>query len=194
MDEVQVERFLPPLEEQGKLIVEYDSQLAFHDAGWTSSTLGSPFGNAMIGSDITGLYIDTPATVSQIPAQLDYGAWSLYPESTGVIFEPDRLYRCVYTLQSSDTRTLGHIRLINANRNADWGSVLVLVPDNDQHIMPHENGSKYSNWFESMNELYTGEESNKNRMTFLFDLADGKNFQMGTVYLTKVELYSYDIP
>jgi len=194
LDRVTVYRFITPSKGRGTLVASFESQAEFASAGWQPLTLGSPFGDATVGSNSTGLYIDTPQTViAPVPGNIDYGLWQL-PAGPSIVFESDRLYRCVYTLQSPDQTTLGKIRLINANAGGDWSSQLALVSDQTQVHMPDIDGEEYSNWFESMPALYTGADEYKNRMSFMFDVADGQNVQYGAVYLTKVELYYYYIP
>jgi len=194
LDEVQVYRFETPSCASGTPVTAFTSQAEFASAGWSPQILGSPFGDATVGSNSTGLYIDTPQTViAPVPGNIDYGLWQL-PAGPSIVFESDRLYRCVYTLQSPDQTTLGKIRLINANAGGDWSSQLALVSDQTQVHMPDIDGEEYSNWFESMPALYTGADEYKNRMSFMFDVADGQNTQHGTVYLTKVGLIYYYIP
>lgn len=194
LDEVQVHRFAIPSVASGTPVVAYTSQAEFGTAGWSSLVLGSPFGNATVGSDTTGLYINTPATViAPVSGNLDYGMWQK-GATAAVAFEGNHLYRCVYTLQSANTSTLAKIRLINANAGGDWNSQVALVTDQTTAHMPDADGEDYSVWFESMPALYAAPDDFKNQMSFQFDIADGQDAQLGTTYLTNVELVYYSIP
>jgi len=189
LDEIQIHRFAIPSVASGTPVVAYTSQAEFGSAGWA---VGTGLGTATVGSNTTGLFIDTPATVTGT-AGLDYGIWEKGATSD-VVFEAGHLYRCVYTLQSTDTSTLGKIRLINGNAGGDWNSQVALVTDQTQAHMPDADGEEYSVWIESMPDLYTGGDEYKNQMSFIFDIADGQDAQEGAAYLTNVELVYYSIP
>jgi hypothetical protein len=187
LDNVEVDRFPTPDKTAGTLVKSFASQPDF--STWSSLTLGTPFGPATVGSNATGLFVQTPGPVT---GQLNYGNWSLSASGSTESFEAGRLYRCIYTLQSAQQTTIGQIRLINANTVNDWSAKIALVPNQVQTQMPPAGGADYSVWFGTLPQLY-GDPAN-NKMSYLFDVADGQLAQIGTCYLTKVELYYYAVP
>ena len=60
--------------------------------------------------------------------------------------------------------------------------------------MPSVAGTSYDVFFGTMPALHSGDAVGDNLMNFSFDVVDGSAAQQGTVYLEKVELFSYDIP
>jgi len=196
LDFVEIERVPVPAISEGTPVNSF-SQLSDFDS-WTSQTLdypGTPFGIAGLGVGTDGLYIETEGEVtSPIEGQIDYGLWTLPADRSLDVFEPGKLYRCVYTLSSPNRDTIGKIRLYNSNLAANWISLFILIPDQVSSHMPDGDGEEYSVWFETMPALYEGEETDKNRMSYNFDISDGSDEQMGRVILERVELYTYDIP
>jgi hypothetical protein len=187
LDQVEVQRFTPYDVTAGTFEASWTSPADF--SSWSPLTLGSPFGPATVSSSPTGLYIETPVDVTHpIP---NYGQWSLTSGSSGVQYEVDKLYRVIYTMSSMDQSTLGKIRIMSSNEAVYWVSKLHLVPDQTQVHMPDADGEEYSIWQETLPVLYG---DNKDRMTLLFDVADGSDSQHGRVYLTGVEIYSFSIP
>jgi hypothetical protein len=163
--------------------------------GWSTVLIGSPVGNATLGSNTTGLYIQTAATPAQYHAdwRIDYGGWTLGAGSSGQSFAADKLYRCVYTLKKANSAdNIGKIRLINGNYLGDYNAKITLIPDQTQVHMPGTSDTEYSVWFETMPALYAN--PTYNQMSFLMDVSDGNVLQLGRLYLSKIELYSYDIP
>jgi len=193
LDEVVIDRLPTPSKNLGTLVKSYITPSEFASEGWEPFVLGSPFGDATVGLDSTGLFITTPKTVAAQIGWIDYGMWQLPASPSTPSFESWKLYRCVYTLQSSDSSTLGKIRLINASAGGDWSSQIALLSDQIQLHLPDADGGEYSNWFATMPDFYTGDESYKNQMSFMFDVSDGRDVQEGTVHLTRVELYSYEL-
>jgi hypothetical protein len=196
LDEVNVSRFETPDKSAGTLEATYNP--ADLQSDWTSILLGSPFGNATMGSNSTGLSIQTPATVSApVSGNIDVGIWTRGADGTSEFFEADKLYRCIYTLSvptAGEQSTVGKIRIYNANKNGTWSAQIALIPDQIQVQMPPLGGLEYDVWFETEPTLYGGGNADLNEMTYSFDISDGSNTQIGTVYLEKVELYTYDIP
>jgi len=193
LDEFRVERFPLPEKSSDKLVASFSAPSDF--APWVPIVFGSPFGPAICGSDDTGLFITTPGPVEYPSWNL--GIWSLPCEVSPVYFNSDRLYRAVYTLSvptEAEHFTIGKIRMYSQNSVGNWGGILNLVPDHIRDHMPGVEGSEYDIFYESMPDLYTGDEGEKNRMYFSFDVQDGLEEQMGTVYLNKLELYEYAIP
>ena len=189
LDEVSVSRKdLPSIGDAAGTVQSWSAPFS----GWSSISLSDPFGTATLGNNSTGMYIETPAAYTT--DAINYGSWSLGASSSGIAFEADRLYRCVYTLQSPDQSTIGKIRLINQNQGGDWSAIYELEPAQVQDQMPDADGEEYDVFFESMPALYTGTETDKNNMGFSWDLSDGKDTQEGTVYLTDIDLYYYDLP
>jgi hypothetical protein len=185
LDQVLVQRFDVPA---GGTLVKSFTPGNF--TGWGPVTIGGIFGVATVGSDGTGLFIQTAVTPGGTQS-LDYGAWSLGAGTSAESFEADKLYRCVYTLQSS-AATLGKIRLLNQNGANDWISKACLLSDQTTAHYPDADGEDYSNWYETMPALYG--DASKNKMGYSFDIADGSTAQSGRCYLTKVELFYYSIP
>jgi hypothetical protein len=185
LEKVVVERFDVPA---GGTLVKSFTPGNF--TGWTPTTIGGIFGVATVGSDVNGLYIQTGVTPGGTQS-LDYGAWSLGAGTSAESFEAGRLYRCVYTLQSTAT-TLGKIRLLNQNGANDWISKACLLSDQTTLHYPDSDGEMYSNWYETMPALYG--DASKNKMGYTYDVADGSPAQSGRGTLTKVELYYYSIP
>jgi hypothetical protein len=188
LDNVEVDRFPTPDKTAGTLVKSFSTSPADFSS-WFPLTLGSPFGPSTVGSNSTGLFIQTPGPVT---GQINYGMWSLGASSSTESFEADRLYRCIYTLQSAEQATIGQVRLINANLVGDWSAKIALVPNQTQSQMPPPGGADYSVWFGTLPQLYV--DPTKNKMSYLFDVADGQLAQLGTCYLTKVELYYYAVP
>jgi hypothetical protein len=186
-DEVVVERFATPSKASATGTVKTFSPTDGW-SGWASQTIVPPFGTATVSSNTTGLYIETPGPVTA----LNYGRWYTPADSTGVQFTADKLYRCVYTLQSSVT-TLGQIRCLNGNKAFDLISKFVIQPNQTQVHLPAATGTEYSNWYETMPQFHTVDTTNNN-MYFDVDIADGSVAQLGRMYITKVELLYYDIP
>lgn len=190
MDECHVDRFATPDKTAGTLVKTYNTW-----TGWIPISLGSPIGNATLGSNVTGLYIQTPATPSRwLPDwKLDYGAWMLGADTSSESFEAAKMYRCVYTLKkASSGDNIGKIRMINANLAGDWNAKIALISDATQLHMPGISDTEYSVWYETMPALYA--DPNKNKMSYMLDVSDGNVAQIGRLYLTKVELYTYPIP
>lgn len=189
LDEVVVERFATPSKGSGTLAQAYNPTAGW--TGWTgASIVATGFAPATLGSDATGLYIETPGPVTT--GAINYGTWDRYASGSPVSFEADKLYRCVYTLQSS-VNTLGQIRGLNMNKGTDWISKFVIVPNQTQVHLPASGGTDYSNWYETMPALYTT-DTTLNDMSFDCDIADGSAAQLGRMYITSVELYYYNIP
>jgi hypothetical protein len=190
LEEAEVRRFPTPDKAAGTLENTYQTTWT----GWIPLTLGSPFGNATVGSTGGNLYIQTAATpIAPVAGQIDYGMWTLGASASGESFEAAKLYRCVYTLQKSASGDqIGKVRLLNASNKGDWSSKIALLVDQTSVHMPSTTGTEYSNWYETMPQLYGTPADNK--MSYMFDISDGKSTQFGRCYLTKVELISYDIP
>ncbi|MCX7000986.1 MAG: hypothetical protein NT106_11950, partial [Candidatus Sumerlaeota bacterium] len=123
---------------------------------------------------------------------VNWGEWSIW-YSSGVTYEANKLYRCVYTL-SSNNQSIGRVRVMNNNVGGSWSAEL----DADSYAytaqMPTPTGREYSVWFESMPILYSGADVANNGMNFYFDVSDGRADQSGTTVLSKIEVYTYDIP
>jgi hypothetical protein len=194
LDSCDVYRFDKPDKALGTLEKTYtptDMQ-----AEWSSVAFSSPFGSATVGSNSTGLFITTPATVSApVAGNIDVGLWSRGASSGTVSFEADKLYRCVYTLSVSsagEQATAAKARVYNASQTGTYSALLELVTDQTQAHMPDTSGKEYDVWFETLPTLYT--DANRNQMSFNFDISDGSNTQQGTMYLEKVDLYYYSIP
>ncbi|MBN1901883.1 hypothetical protein JW926_11225 [Candidatus Sumerlaeota bacterium] len=186
-DEVVVQRFATPSKASAAGVIKtYSTTDGW--TGWMPQTIVPPFGTATVSSNATGLYIETPGPITA----MNYGRWYTPADSSGVQFTADKLYRCVYTLQSA-VSTLGQIRCLNANKAADWTSKLVILPNQTQVHLPAATGTEYSNWYETMPAFHTVDPTNNN-MTLDVDIADGNAAQLGRMYITKVELLYYDIP
>jgi len=188
MEECNVDRFATPAKTTP--IKTYTSW-----AGWTPVTLGSPMGAATCGSNVTGLFITTVATPTRLlPGWgIDYGAWTLGAGSSSESYEANKLYRCVYYLRKGASGdNIGKIRMINGDSPGDYNAKIALISDTTQVHMPGLTDTEYSVWYETMPALYV--DPSKNKMSYMYDLTDGNVAQKGTLYLTKVELYTYDIP
>jgi hypothetical protein len=193
LDDVSVDRFATPAKDPAKLVRTYAPP--FTSPTWSPITLGSPFGNATVGSNVTGLYIQTAATpIAPVSGQIDYGSWYLLASDSLDSFAAGKLYRIVYTMQKSASGdNIGKIRLINANGGGDWSGKIALVSDATTVHMPGTGPTEYSTWLETMPALYSTPPL-KNKMSYQIDVSDGKASQVGRLYVTKVELYAYDIP
>jgi len=193
LDEIMVERFPVPEKSEGILLSSYATPQEF--SCWRPVILASPFGAVTLGLDGGGLFINTPGPKTNPSYNL--GIWTLPHEDSFISFEADKLYRAVYTLSvpsQEDHDTVGKIRMFNQNNGGEWSALLNLVPDHLRDHIPTTGGSEYSVFFESMPRLFTGDESWKNRINASFEIQDGQEAQMGTVYLNKLEFYEYDIP
>jgi len=193
LDEVNVYRFETPDKSAGTLAATYNP--ADLQSDWTSIQLGSPFGDATVGSNSTGLFIQTPAAISApVSGNIDVAIWTRGADGASEFFTADKLYRAIYTMSSAQQATVGKIRIYNANKNGTWSAQIALIPDQIQVQMPPIGGQEFDVWFETEPTLYSGGFADLNEMTYSFDISDGSPTQVGTVYLEKVELYYYDIP
>jgi len=187
MDKLEIYRF----EEYAKGTPAWSQSAPF--SGWSSTVLHDfipSFGDVTVSSDSSGLKIETP--LSFTTANINYGAWALPAGSSGVAYEADKLYRCIYTLaKGTSSDDLGKIRMINQNTTGKWVSILELIPDFASGHMPDTSGKEYSIWYETMPQLYGDANDN---MAFQFDISDGSNTQVGTVIMSDIELYTYSIP
>ena len=190
LEKVEVERFPTPDISEGAPVTSYSGS-GFSE--WTSNTPGAPFGTATAGSDSSGLYLTTPGPYNT--DAINYGLWYLDANSpTAVTFQADLLYRAVFRVSTPDPAevdTVGKIRVFTQNRAANWTSLLVLDPSFLTNHMPTVAGRDYDVWFESPPQLYGNDDD---RMSFSFDISDGKDDQEGTVYLNELRIYTYDIP
>jgi hypothetical protein len=187
LDQVVVERFPRMDKSAGTQVADIGVS-----SGWSGIALGSPFGAATVSSNATGIYIETPATVSApVAGMIDYGLWTLPAGGGAGAYVTDKLYRFVFKMQSPDQSTIGKVRVMAQNAAGNWVGKMHIVPDQVQSHMPDNDGEEYSVWQEGIPVLYG--DSNDN-ITLLYDVADGSDTQEGRVYLTGVEIYTYDIP
>lgn len=192
-DQIQVSRFATPETSIATKVVTYPDDTDF--GSWIPISDLTPFGPTTLGSNATGLFIETAETVQagSGDAQVDYGRWLLAAGSSGESFEADKLYRCVYTLQTPTAgEQPGKLRVYNQNATDDINAQLFLLSNQTWDHYPTTSGNEYSVWFETLPTLRTDPADNK--MGYSFDISDGVTEQYGTVYLTKVELYYYSIP
>ncbi|HPB32191.1 MAG TPA: hypothetical protein PLB62_12100, partial [Candidatus Sumerlaeota bacterium] len=194
LEDVDVYRFEPAEPDPARKIATFMPPFN----GWTGVSLSSPFGNATFGSNTTGLWIETPGPTAGANRTVDYALWQIAGASSGVAFEADRLYRSVWTISVPNTATEGtcaRIRMIAGNQANNWGAEFVADPAGGyREHMPTVAGVEYSVWQETLPLLYSGSEAVLNNMSFLFDVADGREDQSGRIYLKKVDLFYYDIP
>jgi len=188
MDQVDVERF-PTMDKSAGTLVQTMAPPAGFSA-WTGSTAMPLFGTATLTNNTSGLTISTPTTVSGT-AGLNYGQYTIAAASSPVSYVADKLYRCIYTLSSTASKP-GKIRIINNNNTGAWSADMELDNNWAATAMPTASAKEYSVWFETLPQLFTAPADNK--MTFMFDVADGTVAQSGAVLLSKIELYYYDIP
>ena len=188
LDEVEITRMDAPNLVDGDLIMSFAPPFA----GWGFHDLDAPFGSVTSGNDPIGIYIETPG--ANYADAVHYGSWSLQAKDSGISYQSNKLYRCIYTLQTPDHSTIGKIRMINHNQGNEWCSFYNLVPDEVQEQMPDADGENYSLFYETMPRLFSGDDAYRNSMNFGFDLSDGNDAQEGRAYLTRVELYTYDLP
>jgi len=196
LDGVIIERFPTPEKSDGTFVKTFQGAAGF--AGWTSFKLtenppGTPFYGdvTLAGPNAAGVSIQTPGPVDA-SGHVNWGEWSIW-YSSSVTYEANKLYRCVYTL-SSNNQSIGRVRVMNNNVGGSWSAEL----DADSYAytaqMPTPTGREYSVWFESMPTLYSVYDASNNGMTFLFGITDGRADQSGITVLSKVEVYTYDIP
>ena len=194
-DEVQVSRFETPDKSIGTKVATYDDQTDF--SSWGALDNLTPFGPTTVGSNATGLFVETAATVQAGPsdAQVDYGRWYLAAANSGESFEAGNLYRCVYTLQTpTASEKIGKLRVYNQNATNDISAQLFLLSNQTWDHYPSTSGNEYSVWFETLPSIWSSPDEANNKMGYNLDISDGLVDQYGTVYLTKVELYYYSIP
>ncbi|HQN02246.1 MAG TPA: hypothetical protein PLL36_14290, partial [Candidatus Hydrogenedentes bacterium] len=157
-----------------------------------------PFGNATLGSNTTGLWIETPGPTAGPGRTVDYAFWQLTAASSGLVYAEDKLYRSVWTVSVPDAaaeNTCARVRMIMSNLANNWGAEFVADPGAGyREQMPKVGGTEYSVWQETLPLLYSGTDAALNKMGLLFDVADGREDQSGRISLEKVELYYYDIP
>lgn len=201
LDEVEVERFsvVPPV--IGTSVLILDSQSDF--SGWTGYNLPQFFGPVTVGSNTTGLYLES-GTVPSPPTGMtglpDYGVWECNAQTSTISYEPNKLYRAIFTLETPDLatqQTVARIRLRMQNGGSDCSNVyevFPLGPTEYYNHMPSPAGTEYSVFMESPMVFYTGAELFKNKVTLAIDVVDGKTTEYGRAYLTRVEVKYYDIP
>jgi hypothetical protein len=190
MDECHICRFDTPEKTAGTLVKTYTTWTGFSSLG--GALLGTTFANATVGSTGAGLFIQTPLT--NPTGKLVWAQWSRAADATSEIFEADKLYRSVYTMHKAAGGNIGKIRMINSDRLGDWNAKIALIPDQVQNHMPQTTDTEYSVWIESMPALYGTPNEINNRMSYMFDTSDGSASQGGQLFLSQIELYSYDIP
>lgn len=201
LEEIEVERFNVPPRSIATPVMTHN--IASGLPLWKPLTIPTVFGAATVGSDATGLYLESKATPTP-PAGLsgypDYGAWELHTGESTVNFEPNHLYRAVFTLNVPDAvtqSTLARVRLRLHNGSSEWHNVYELFPLGPLEYynhMPSVAGTEYSVFMESPMYFYSGLEDFKNRIITAIDLVDGKTTEYGRCYLTKVDVEYYDIP
>jgi hypothetical protein len=166
-------------------------------------TIPTVFGAATVGSNATGLYLETKTTPTPpvgLSGYPDYGAWELHTQEATVNFVPNQLYRAVFTLMVPDAATqstLARVRLRLHNGSSEWHNVYELFPLGPAEYynhMPSVTGTEYSVFMESPMYIYSGLEDFKNRIILAYDIVDGKTTEYGRCYLTKVDVEYYDIP
>jgi hypothetical protein len=188
MDECHISRFPTPTKGEGTLVKTYTTWAGF--ASYGGAILGTGFVNATMGSNTSGLYIETAAAIPT-GNKIIWGEWLLGASASSETFELGNLYRCVYTLNKTSGSNIGKIRMINGSMLGDWNAKITLIPDQVQTQMPQITPTEYDVWFESMPALY-GNDNDK--MSYMFDVTDGSAAQNGRLYLSKIELYTYPIP
>jgi hypothetical protein len=201
LDEVEVERFSAMPMILGATVLTQDSQSDF--SAWTGSNIPQYLGPVTVGSNATGLYLEsgtTPAPPPGMTGMPDFGMWEYNAQSSTISYEPNKLYRAVFTLMTPDLatqQTVAKIRLRLQNGGSDWSNVYELFPLGPTVYyshMPSPSGTQYSVFMESPKFFYTGAELFKNKVTLAFDLVDGRTSEFGRAYLTRVEVKYYDIP
>jgi hypothetical protein len=201
LDEVEVERFSVLPMSIGATVLTHDSQSDF--SSWVGYNVPEFFGPVTVGSNATGLYLESAGDPSPPPGKEglpDFGAWELTIQNSTVSFVPNKLYRAVFTLSTPDTatqHTVARIRLRMHNGASDWSNVYEIFPISQTaycNHMPSPSGTNYSVFMESPNFYYSGVDLIKNRITLAFDMVDGKSTEYGRAYLSRVEVKYYDIP
>ena len=201
LDDVWVERFTTPDKSEGTAVTSFQGASGF--ANWTSFKL-TQVGTASFYGDVTFagggtntfISIQTPGPV-EANGHVNWGQWSI-GSTSGVTFTAGKLYRTVYTLSAipaaGATQGLGKVRLINNTIGGQWSAEIDIDTYTYTAQQPSPTGTEYSVWQESPAILYSGADADKNVMTFLFDVSDGQANQGGTTVMSKVEVYTYDIP
>jgi hypothetical protein len=191
MDECHICRFATPDKSDGTLVKTYTTWTGF--SSYLGAQLGTTFASATVGSTGAGLFIQTPAPVTS--GRIVWAQWSRAADGTSEIFEADKLYRSVYTMhKGASGDNIGKIRMINGDQAGDWNAKIALIPDQVQNHMPQTTDTEYSVWIESMPALYGSPNEINNTMSYMFDTTDGSALQGGQLFLSQIELYSYDIP
>jgi nitrous oxidase accessory protein NosD len=199
LDEVEVQRFNPPIRSIATHVASYETSADF--SPWISVSVPSVYGVVTLGSNTTGLYIESgaaPAPPSGKEGLPDYGSWELPSAASTASYELNKLYRAVFTLQVPDAatrNTLSRVRMRMGNGGADNINVNEIFHVSSGSFIdykPTTTGTEYTLFMESPKALYPDAE--KNKITFAFDIVDGVTYERGRVYLTKVEVEYYDIP
>lgn len=190
MDRLEIQRL-----DESSIVAAGSAESSFSapfGTGWSSLVLHDilpAFGDATVGSDSTGLYINTPGPYTT--DAINYGSWSLGSGSSGVSFDSGKMYWAKYAVRKGGASdNVGKIRMFNLNESGDWNALLELEPAFESAHMPSTGGKEYTLWFTTMPDLYTGGDSGNNRMSFNFDVSDGSDTQSGSAYLTDIDLYS----
>jgi hypothetical protein len=188
-----VEKFDVPAKSAGTLIKTYDTAAQFSTWATNPNYAGlgiTFFGPVTHGTSATGLSIQTDLNVTS-PAIIDYGFWECVSD---VYYEADTLYRAIFSLSSPDA-TLSKWRILARKNDGDWSSQLIADPFVYQSQMPSSTPKEYDLWYETVPEPWMPDNLDvNNKMVFAFDLQDLSNTLAGTLFLDKLELYTYDIP
>jgi len=201
LDEAEVIRFNIPPRSIATPALSYSTAEDF--SVWVPETIPTLFGPVAYGRGTNGLYLESGATPSPpigkegLP---DYGQWSVPVNVASVDYEPNRLYRAIFTLKVPDAatrETIARIRMRLHTASWDLANVYELFNKGAgtyHNHLPNTAGLEYSVFMESPREFYTGEDAYKNRIIVAFDLVDGVVYERGRVYLSKVEVEHYDLP
>lgn len=201
LDEVEVQRFNVPPRSIATSAVSYSTAADF--SVWVPETIPALFGPVGYGRGTDGLYLEsgyTPSPPAGKEGLPDYGQWSSPVSAVSVNYQPNRLYRAIFTLKVPDAathETIARIRMRLHTAGWDLADVYELFNRGEgtyHNHLPTTAGVEYSVFMESPRQFYTGADAYKNRIVVAFDLVDGVVYEHGRVYLSKVEVEHYDLP
>ncbi len=201
LGEVEVERFNAPPRSIATSVISYDTESDF--SSWVPVQVPTVYGLIPNGLDSDGPWLESfavPAPPSGMAGLPDYSAWELPHTAATASYEPDRLYRAIFTLKvvnSTNQNTVSRVRCRLHNGGNDWSNVFEIYqldPGFYYGHMPTVAGTEYSVFMESPRVLYGAGEEFKNLITLAFDMVDGKATEYGRVTLDRVDVEYYDIP
>ena len=147
------------------------------------------------GVDEKGLWLESPGPPGS--KEVHFGGWGSIYDPEGPMFQPDSLYKAVFTLSCEDFEAQEHLPMIRfrvGNASSDWiaSREIRQIPGMFSH-MPGPEGKEYVLFFPSPPSLSGVKGAVSDTMCFSFDIIDGEKDEFGRVYLSRVDVYQYPL-